>query len=625
MSNYDIYGDGSNKAPWYSRCSEIEKVVIKDEVRTIGDYAFYQCTNLTSIDIPNSVTSIGEYAFDGCSGLKSVTIPNSVMSIGDAAFSYCKNLTSITIPNSVMRIGYSAFNGCESLTSIEIPNSVTRVGEYAFKGCSGLTSVEIPNSVTSIGIYAFGGCSALTSIEIPNSITSIGEHAFKGCSGLTSVEIPNSVTSIGNYVFEGCSGLTSITVEKGNTKYDSRDNCNAIIETSSNKLIQGCKNTVIPNSVTSIGMGAFPMCSTLTSIEIPNSVTSIEKYAFLACEALASVEIPNSVTSIGDDAFGFCSGLISIEIPNSVTSIGNEAFYYCDNLISITFKGSTPPTFGKDVFKYVNNSISIYVPDNSVEAYKDALGDFASYIKEPIFLNDNGSYTQNSQIDGVDVSYTRNFTNTNWQAIYLPFSLKYEDWKDDFEVARINGIRQYDDYNIGSINRTELEVVKMTNDDSVIYPNTPYLIRARTPGEKTLSAEKTTVYESKANNIKCSTTTVQFTFIGTYNGMNFSGIGAHHNCYVLDSYGRNIIEGKSFLLPYRWFMKMDERESVYGIKNNTAKEISIRVVGEETTGIANIQHASPNTQTYDLNGRKVNENNLKPGMYIKNGRKVIVR
>jgi hypothetical protein len=244
-----------------------------------------------------------------------------------------------------------------------------------------------------------------------------------------------------------------------------------------------------------------------------------------------------------------------------VTSIGNWAFYGCSSLTSITFNGSELPKFGADVFYKINNSIPVYVPANSIEAYKKALGGFGlSNIKvAPIYLTDNDSYTGDSQIEGADVSYTRNFTNVNWQAIYLPFSLKYEDWKDDFEVARINGIRQYDDYNIGSINRTELEVVKMTNDDSVIYPNTPYLIRAKTPGEKTLSVENTTVYESKSNSIECSTTTVQFTFTGTYNVMSFSGIGAYHNCYVLGSTGRNIIEGKTFLPPYRWFMKIDER------------------------------------------------------------------
>ena len=142
--------------------------------------------------------------------------------------------------------------------------------------------------------------------ETTYSVTSIGGSAFYGCSGLTSVTIPNSVTSIGDFAFYGCSGIESIIVENGNTVYDSRNNCNAIIETGSNTLITGCKNTIIPNNVSAIGDSAFDGCSGLTSVTIPESVTSIGRGAFEDCTGLTSVTIPNSVTSIGDYAFYGC-------------------------------------------------------------------------------------------------------------------------------------------------------------------------------------------------------------------------------------------------------------------------------------------------------------------------------
>ena len=438
-------------------------------------------------------------------------------------------------------------------------------------------------------------------VVIEKGVTSIGTAAFLDCTGLTSITIPNSVTSIGQSVFQDCSDLTSITVEKGNAKYDSRDNCNAIIETESNELITGCNNTVIPNSV-----------------------TGIRSFAFFDCSSLTSITIPNSVTSIGGAAFYNCSSLTSITIPNSVKSIGEYAFYECKSLTSITFNGSTPPEFGEDVFYNVCNSIPVSVPANSIEAYKSALGGFGlSNIKvAPIYLKDGEAYTQDSQIDGMDIYYTRSFANTNWQALYLPFSLNYEDWKDDFEVAYINTVRQYDDNGDGRADRTILEAVKKNSGSTA--PNTPYLIRAKTAGEKTFFVENATLYPAENNSVDCSTTTARFTFTGTYQKATFGGLA--RNYYGINEGRLSVLNITLPVPPYRWYMNATTRSSVYDTGSGWAKEISISVVGEEeTTEVADIQHLSPDTQIFDINGRKVSEKDLKPGIYVKNGKKFVVK
>ena len=463
----------------FSSCTGLTSITIPNSVTSIEFRAFWCCTGLTSINvesgntnydsrnncnaiieietntliqgcnntiIPNSVTSIGMEAFNGCSGLTSVTIPNSVTSIDWDAFAGCSGLTSVTIPNSVTSMGGNAFAGCSGLTSITISNSVTSMMQGVFRGCTGLTSIEIPNSVTDIDRDAFYGCSGLTSVTIPNSVTSIGARAFHGCSGLESITIPNSVTSIGSYAFYNCSGLESIEVGSGNTKYDSRDNCNAIIVTASNTLIAGCKNTVIPNSVTSIDVYAFYNCSGLESITIPNSVTSIDgfaffgcsglqkvivsdiaawcgisfcdntanplsyahhlynnenteitnlvipdgvtgiRYAFFGCSGLTSVTIPNSVTSIDGNAFWGCIGLTTVTIPNSVRSIGSGAFYDCTGLTSVTVKIETPLTIDSYTFSSYRANTILCVPCGSKAAYQAA--DYWKDFKEIVEIGD---------------------------------------------------------------------------------------------------------------------------------------------------------------------------------------------------------------------------------------------
>lgn len=269
----------------------------------------------------------------------------------------------------VVSIGRSAFYNCPNLTSVTIPESVTTIDQAAFSGCSKLTSVVIPQNVTFIAFAAFAECTSLTNISLPESLITIGTSAFLHCRGITSIIIPKSVTQIDGRAFEGC-GLTSISVVSGNRKYDSRNDCNAIVETESNTLIQGCKNTTIPESVTTIGYQAF--------------------YNVLG---FTSINIPEGVVKISDRAFAACVNLMSVTIPNSVKIIGNNAFYDCSGLKSLTCFAEGVPSTGEAVFNLVPQSTAtLYVPAASVNAYKTAaqwkkFGQILPINGEPIVID----------------------------------------------------------------------------------------------------------------------------------------------------------------------------------------------------------------------------------------------
>lgn len=377
----------------------IKKVVISSGMVGIGNYAFEDCNDLKSVEIPDSVTSIGSAAFKDCSGLESMNIDeantiyenpegsNAIIEISSKTLvAGCKNTK---IPDDVKIIGAYAFCGCSDLKSIEIPDNVSEIQVAAFDDCSNLTAIHIPANVDTIALGVFMGCSNLNSITIdsanrsyespgnanaiidkatmtllegcnntviPEGVKRIWDNAFIGRAHLKSITIPASVRYIGRDSFSDCDSLGEIKVDADNATFDSRNNCNAIIESATNTLVAGCGKTVIPEGIETIGDSAFASVNTLTHVTIPKSVTEIEMLAFARCENLSTVNLQKGIQTIGYGAFTECVGLTNLIFCGTkadwqavtIDEDGREELESVLKYHELVKKEKVPATCGKD-------------------------------------------------------------------------------------------------------------------------------------------------------------------------------------------------------------------------------------------------------------------------------------
>ena len=353
----------------YTIVDSVLEVTGYDETFFKGEAKFISSLYYHETLLP--VKSIGANAFNSCDLLTTIYIPLNITSIKRDAFKDCKELKTISISgDGITSIGNSAFSGCVRLTSFPLPKSVKSIGGNAFAGCSNLTAITVPNSVISIGSKAFEDCTEINSVSIGDGVTEIGSKLFSGCYNLRTITLGKSLTSIPKDAFYDCDNLQSIVVASENTKYDSRENCNAIIETASNTLVWGFNCSSIPNGVETIGASAFYNCRALSFITIPNSVTSIEINAFQNCAALTSVNIPDGVSTINANAFDGCNKLTTAYIGSGVTFIDLSAFLGCSNLSDIYCYATTPPSHVYSTkYSFKIGTVTLHVPAESVEAY----------------------------------------------------------------------------------------------------------------------------------------------------------------------------------------------------------------------------------------------------------------
>ncbi|MGI5833070.1 MAG: leucine-rich repeat protein [Bacteroidales bacterium] len=442
----------------FMECPNIKKLEIPKKTKVIGDMAFYECPKLTQVTITGG-DSIAEKAFFGCTALTSIELGDSLRILGDQAFEGCTNIEGhIKFPKTLEFIGWKNFLGCRKITGIDLPDGLKFIGGSAFEGCIGITKLAIPARVEYIGTKAFYGCSsikdnlvfpatlkqlryeafqnciklqsinlgsatALETIErgafynckgikgqvrIPDAVTTVEKEAFYSCDSINSLHIGASLEEIGEDAFLTFPwrNLTAITVSSSNPNYDSRDNCNAIIETATNKLYKGCMNTVIPESVTTIGKDAFISCGMYGTFNIPDAVQTIEDYAFFGCRTLDHIKLSednnlasigmwafrdcedlkdalylNSIDYIGFGAFQGCSKIPGIFFGSILRKIEAQAFLGCYNLQHVTFWAPAPPYVGNGAFHYELN-FPMFIRCGSTAAFEEEMPEQKLFIEE---------------------------------------------------------------------------------------------------------------------------------------------------------------------------------------------------------------------------------------------------
>ena len=648
----------------FNNCKQLTSVVLPNGLKRIEDGAFWGCSNMTSANIPSGLTYLGSDAFRNASSLSSsIVLPSTLSEIGSSAFKRCTSLSNVTIENGVEIIGGSAFFDCSNLKSIDIPNSVYSLGTSAFEN-AGLTSINIPESITEIQASVFYGCK-LTKITLPAGLKSIDAEAFAdNGTNIEKVEIPESVISIGNNAFNGTS-VKNFYINNIPSKIDLNANSPFKATGTSIHVFTLMKNIFENATNWSNYKGHFVDDIEITHVEsitLDNESMTVLTTKTGKLNATINPEDArvkdvtytssnNDIIAIVDAKAGtFIAGAAEGEATITCTANdGSGAFAKCKITVKKSFVPATSVTLNKtNASMEVGNSLKLTATITPANAtYKNIIwvssdedvaevsdgtvtavgpgnatitaisGDGNARAKCNISvsygtytLTDGEDYTEKEDNFVKTLIYSRTYKSTNWQTLYLPFDISYDDIKDNFDVAWLNDVHQFDDDDNGTIDRTLIEAIKMSAGKT-IKAHTPCIIRAKVADAdhtQNIVVNNAILRKAEYKSIDCSSVSTIYIFYGTYKAMSGAELVAG-NYYVLTSGGFREARTSDNVNAYRWYFDIKDR---YAESNFANSKISIICFDEdeangEVTGIEALDNDSEEViAIYDINGRKQN-------------------
>ena len=647
----------------FNNCKQITSVVLPNGLKRIEDGAFWGCSNMTSANIPSGLTYLGSDAFRNASSLSSsIVLPSTLSEIGSSAFKRCTSLSNVTIENGVEIIGGSAFVDCSNLKSIDIPNSVYSLGTSAFEN-AGLTSINIPESITNIQASVFYGCK-LTKITLHAGLKSIDAEAFAdNGTNIEKVEIPESVISIGINAFNG-TNVKNFYINNIPSKIDLNANSpfkatgtSIHVFTQMKNIFENATNwsnykghfvddieithvesitldnesmTVLTTKTGKLNATINPEDARVKDVTYTSSnddiiaIVDAKAGTFIAGAEEGEATITCTAND-GTDVFAKCKITVkkSFVPATSVTLNKTNASMEVGNSLKLTatitpanatFKNIIWVSSDKDVAEVSNGTVTAVGPGNAT--ITAISGDGAARAKctivvsyQTLTLKDGSPYKETAVLPVGELTYERNFKNTNWQPLYIPFRMSYEDWSDQFEVARWLNMHTIDTDNDGKADKWEMEFILVK--EGTLKENHPYLIRAKEKGEKTITLNNTTIYPAETNSIECASTEYAYEFKGAYEKTDFP----------TDSNDRFLVMGGgafgkgTYINPYRVYLRISDKDGQL-VTINEAKIIVLDEFGvEETTSINSLESDKNEiTAVYSANGIK--QTSTKQGLNI---------